>query len=421
MQFMRINYTLLFTIGSLLFFTSSGQAQSEGLTSSPYSLYGIGVFNQNTIGVSSGLGHTGIGYKSAREINNLNPANFALIPQNSFLYDVGVSGQYNKYQNNANEESKKTGNFSNIALAFRLMNNLGIGVSMSPYTDVGYSLIGVRKAIENTENEEFESVLRGIGGLNDIKINLGYGITKKIRVGISASILFGGIEKTEAFAVETSSFLLDKKTNYSGVRFGGGLQYDITKNITAGATLLLPTDVKGKLKRNITKSINGLNVIIEDDVTSTVEDFKLPLEIGFGIGAQLNKNFLITADYKRSSWDDTDQTESIARFSNQDIYGMGVQYIKDPLGFKYIDRIRLRAGVNHDSGYLSINDTKVDGTAFTLGIGLPLSGKSHSLLNISYSYGSKGQMNDVLIKETFHSFKINLSLEDFWFKKRVVF
>ena len=75
---MKINQILFFTITALLAFYQSS-AQSEALTSSPYSLYGLGVINQTSIGKFNGLGYSGIGIKSPYEINNLNPANYALI------------------------------------------------------------------------------------------------------------------------------------------------------------------------------------------------------------------------------------------------------------------------------------------------------------------------------------------------------
>ena len=94
---MKLNKYLM-SVGLVLVYTIA-RSQSEGLTSSPYSLYGLGTINQTSIGRSNGMGHTGIGLKTETEINNLNPSNFALIPQNSFFYDVGMVGEFNTYSN----------------------------------------------------------------------------------------------------------------------------------------------------------------------------------------------------------------------------------------------------------------------------------------------------------------------------------
>lgn len=70
----KIKLSYLTSIVTLIISIHSGYSQSEALTSSPYSLYGLGVINQTSIGKSNALGYTGIGLKTDSEINNLNPA-----------------------------------------------------------------------------------------------------------------------------------------------------------------------------------------------------------------------------------------------------------------------------------------------------------------------------------------------------------
>jgi len=55
--------------------------------------------------------------------------------------------------------------------------------------------------------------------------------------------------------------------------------------------------------------------------------------------------------------------------------------------------------------------------SFSLGVGIPLE-HTKSLLNITYSYGQKGNIGDDFIKENYHKIGINLSLEAIWFVKR---
>ena len=60
---MKINQIIVVTIGAFLGIQQIS-AQSEALTSSPYSLYGLGVINQTSIGKFNSLGYSGIGIKS---------------------------------------------------------------------------------------------------------------------------------------------------------------------------------------------------------------------------------------------------------------------------------------------------------------------------------------------------------------------
>ncbi len=415
----KMNKALFAFFLTLVLPLAPGFAQSEGLTSSPYSLYGLGSVNQTGIGRTNGMGYSGIGLKTEDEIDNLNAANFALIPQNSFFYNVGLKGQYNNYSNKGDSETMTTINFSNLAMAFRIAEGLGAGIVMVPYSDVGYSLVGIQSNIEGT-NETFKSNVTGIGGLSDLRVNLGYRIIEGLRVGASASILFGNIEEEEEFQISNSSFNLSEKTNYTGLRFGLGMQFDLTDNITLGSTVQFPTALKGNLKRSVLKNLDGLDITVEDEEADSTADFNMPFELGLGLSAKIRKSLTLSADYKKNYWDDTGQTENIGSYSDQDIYAIGIEFAKDRTSYKYGDRIQYRAGFNYDTGYLSVNGTKIDGYGLTAGVGFPIGQGQKSMINLSYSYGSKGQIQNILIKENFHLLTLNLSMEDLWFQKRKI-
>ncbi|MCM4162464.1 MULTISPECIES: OmpP1/FadL family transporter [unclassified Arenibacter] len=414
---MKRNKLPLLALFLIFLFAIPALGQSEGLTSSPYSLYGLGVINQTSIGRTNGTGYSGIALKSDTEINNLNPANFALIPQNSFFYDVGLRGKYNNYSNRINDETKTTVNFSNLALAFRIADRLGAGIAIVPYTDVGYTLLGVKTNIEGSE-DTFESNVNGLGGMSDLKLNLGYGITDNLRFGASFSILFGKIEEEESFQVYSSALVSTEDTNYSGTRFGLGLQYDLTNTITIGSTVQFPTRLKGSVRRSVVKSLVGVEIQVEEDESDTVADFKMPLELGVGLSTNFLKFFTLNTDYKKNYWSDTGQAENIGTYMDQDIYAVGLEFVRNANSYKYNQRIRYRSGFNHDSGYLSINGEKIEGHNFTAGIGLPIGRGNNSMINLSYSYGSSGLIENILVKENYHVLTLNLSLEDLWFKKR---
>ena len=284
---------------------------------------------------------------------------------------------------------------------------------------MGYSLLGIQTNIEGS-SEVFESNVTGLGGLNDLRVNIGYGPTEKIRLGFSASLLFGNIEENEFLQVGSGSLEITETANYSGFRFGFGAQLDLTKKITLGSTIQLPVSLTGNLVRSANKTILDSEIVVAEDEGGSVDSFKLPFELGVGLGVQLTDYLTMSADYKRNFWNDTNQTENIGAYQDQDIYALGLEYVKNPMGRKYSERIRLRMGINYDNGYLAINDRKIEGYNFTLGVGLPTGRFANSLLNLSYSYGSKGQIENVLVQENYHVLTLNFSLEDLWFKKRKI-
>lgn len=419
MRFMMKKKTKLLFFVSTCFWVFFGLAQSEGQTSSPYSLYGLGSINQTGIGKVNGMGYTGVGLKTFDEINNLNSANFALIPENSFFYDVGLKGLYNTYSNRSDQESKTTVNFSNLAVAFRIAEKLGAGIVMVPYSDVGYSLVGLQSNIEGT-NETFESNVTGIGGLSDLRLNLGYGLTEALRFGVSASLLFGNVEEEENFQIGTSTFNLTEETNYNGFRLGFGMQFDLLENLTLGSTVQLPTSLNGTLKRSVLKNVDATDVTIEDEESGSIDSFNMPLQVAMGLSYVYKNSLTLSADYKNNFWSNTGQSENLGSYVDQSIFAFGLEYVKKKDSYKYGDRIRYRLGYNYDTGYLAVNGSPISGQALTAGLGIPVGQGQQSTINLSYSYGQQGQVQNVLIKEDYHLLTLNLSLKDAWFQKRKI-
>ena len=254
-----------------------------------------------------------------------------------------------------------------------------------------------------------------------MKFNIGYSFTNKIRFGLTASFLFGNIEENESISLSSSSLSLTETTNYNGVRFGLGAQYDINDKISVGSTVQFPTSLKASLDRTVSKVINSATEIeVETNEYDSASNFDLPLEIGFGFNANVFKSLSFSADYKKNFWDTTNQSELAGTYADQDIFGLGFEYINNNESFKFGDRINYRLGYNYDNGYLKVNNQKIDGYNITAGVGLPISLQSNSIINLSYSYGSKGRVDNVLIKENYHLFTLNMSLEDLWFRKRKI-
>ncbi|MEP5935125.1 MAG: hypothetical protein ABJ218_08395 [Winogradskyella arenosi] len=141
----------------------------------------------------------------------------------------------------------------------------------------------------------------------------------------------------------------------------------------------------------------------------------MPLKLGFGYSTKI-KNLMLTADYNKSFWSTTDQSDAIGDYTDQDIFSLGASYAVDPTSYKYWKRVDFRMGLNYNSGYLKVDDTNIDTYTASIGVGLPI-GK-RSLVNISYALGKKGTTESILIKEYVNTLNINISLSDLWFQKR---
>jgi hypothetical protein len=417
---MKIKYIILTTV-LLIVSQNKVSAQSNALSSSPYSLYGLGTANDISTGKTNGMGRFGFAIPSNSFINNSNPASFGGIPKHSFFYDFGFKTESNNAIEGGNSSSNSTANFSNIGIAFPITEKSGVGVTLIPFTSVGYTISGIETYIEGS-TDIFSTTIYGDGGINNLKLNYGYALTNKFRLGLTFSALFGKISETETNYILTStlnSIIIEDENYYKGVRFGTGFQYDVDAKTSIGGILNFPTVLGGDSEGTTTISTNAVYELIETD--SDLDDFKLPLEVGFGLKTILKDEFTVSLDYKRSFWDATNQMDQTGTFVDQNFFGAGVQFKSAKNQLKFLNRLEYRAGFNYDSGNIEIENTSISNSALNLGIGVPLKRDSNSMINISYSYGSKGTINDGLIKENYHLLSVNLSLEGIWFQKRKIF
>tara|TARA_R110002050_G_scaffold300364_1_gene469428 strand:- start:38082 stop:39332 length:1251 start_codon:yes stop_codon:yes gene_type:complete len=412
-----INKYIIFGALTLVFLVKV-TAQSNALSSSPYSLYGLGLNNETTTGKINGLGGLGIAFPSSSFINNSNPASLGSIQPNSFFYDFGFKAQTNTLSEGGSSSNNIIANFSNIAIAFPITKKSGFGVTLIPLTNVGYSISNIVSNIEGSDNNLFTTDIDGTGGINSLLLNYGYAITNKLRLGISGSVLFGQIKQTETDYLPYNTFIIDDVTNYSGFRAGTGIQYDVFKNLSLGATINFPTSLDGSKSSTTTLYNSTSTTDLSENSESNIDDFKLPLEVAFGIKTSFKDYFTFNLDYKKSYWEDTNQTDKIGTYMNQDFVGLGLQYAANKRISNFFNNLEYRAGFNYNNGNLEVNKQRIKSSAFNIGIGIPLNNGTNSMINLGYTYGNKGQITNGLIKENYHLFSINLSLEGIWFQKR---
>ncbi|MFD2541442.1 hypothetical protein ACFSSB_03860 [Lacinutrix gracilariae] len=390
-----------------------GYAQTNNLTSSPYSLFGLGVESNSNTGRSSGLGKTGISLDASGGVNLYNPASFVTLKENEFVLDFGGSAELIDLSvGNLNEQSTTT-TFTNISLGFNYNGKYGMGLTLKPATTVGYSLIGLQSNIEGSD-EEFITNIEGSGGLNELRLDYGRKMNNNLNLGIKTSYLFGKITESESINTSDSYLNISEKNYYSGFQIGLGLQYKLLKKHNLGFTLDFPTVLKGSKDVTIGKYSNFAYAVLEQTTGEDIDDFYLPLKLGFGYSAYF-KNLLLTADYNKKFWSATNQEDALGDYVDQNIFSLGASYTINPKSQKYFNRVNYRFGLNYNTGYLKVEDKNIDSYAASIGFGLPL-GK-RSLINISYSLEKKGTTESILIEEYINTLNINISLSDLWFQK----
>ncbi len=105
-------------------------------------------------------------------------------------------------------------------------------------------------------------------------------------------------------------------------------------------------------------------------------------------------------------------------YVNQDKFALGFSFSKPKNVRSYFDRIKYATGFNYDTGFLEVDNKRINNMSLSLGVSLPVENRTFSALNVTYSYGQKGSISNGLIKENYHKISVNLSLDGIWFVKR---
>ncbi|MTH16189.1 aromatic hydrocarbon degradation protein [Flavobacterium sp. LC2016-01] len=389
---------------------------SQSISSSPYSLYGVGSVYESDFGILPSIGSSGMALPSTTFINNLNPASLGFMSLNHFMFDIGGNAIATTYQSSSREEKRNNFQFSHMAFAFPVTKNSGFSLALRPYSSGTFKISNLKLPIENSL-EYYYLTAAGSGGLNNFDFSYGYRFGKKLSLGFSGSVLFGNIADVRSFLVENTLTTITKKTSYNGLRATLGVQYKIDSTFTIAPVIKLPAQIKASKVQSVQVIADEVTTKIETDVASDIDDFYMPLEIGVGFSKRFKNNLNMTLDYERSFWNSTNQAELYGNFVDQDRFALGFTYKAKKDYRKYWDRVQYAMGANFDNGYLEVDGKRVNNAAVSIGLSLPIE-NTLTTLNISYSYGQKGRIANDLIKENYHKLSLNLSLDGIWFVKR---
>ncbi len=391
---------------------------SQSISSSPYSLYGVGSLYDSDFGYLPSIGSSGIALPSDTFINNLNPASLGFMYQNHFLFDIGGKAIATTYQSSSRKESRNNFQFSHLAFAFPVTKKSAFSFSLRPYSSSTFKISNLKLPIMDGQ-EYYYLTAEGSGGLNNLDFSYGYRLGKKLTLGVTATVLFGNTIDDRAFLIGNTITTIHKKTDYNGVRATLGAQYKIDSTFTIGTTFKVPSRINASKVQSVASIADEVESTVESETSSDTDDYYMPLEMGIGISKRFKNNLNLTLDYERSLWENTNQSDLYGNFVNQDRFAAGLTYSSKKNPRKYWDRVGYAAGISYDTGYLKVDANRVHNASFSIGLNLPID-NTFSSLNVSYSYGQKGRIANDLIKENYHKISLNLSLDGIWFVKRKI-
>ena len=157
---LRINKVVI--ISFLIFTQWLSWAQNN--TNSPYTRFGYGELADRSFGAGRAMGGVGIGLRSSKQINPMNPASYSCMDTLTFLFDFGASGQVSWFYDGTNKQRQLNGNVEYIALQFPITRRLAVSVGLLPFSHVGYEFGETRTENGLSWGESFS----GSGSLSDL-------------------------------------------------------------------------------------------------------------------------------------------------------------------------------------------------------------------------------------------------------------
>lgn len=408
-------------------FTASSQSSSIN-TFSPYTFMGIGELSTPGTSYIRSMGGAGIAFRSPWMINYMNPASHSAATPKSFLLNFGMEGSSYYLKSSEKKSSHNTFNVRDVAIRFPLAKGLGMGLSVTPYSSVGYRVQSTEFPAPNFD--QVKRTYTGEGGVSQIKIGLGGIIFKNFSIGADMAYYVGSINRYFNTTITANNSqgpynptTVSQTEHVSKILANFGLQYNVIAKpehlLTIGATYQMGGNLNSKVNRFIPSNDIFQNVVQD---TSYRSDFELPNTFGLGVYYH-NEKLSIGADYSFEKWDginNSSQTDELT-FLNRNTYKLGAQYTPNRGDIRrFYNRWTYRAGLRYSNHYMQIQGHKMEDKAVTIGIGIPIKMSGMSNINVGMEVGALGTTNYGLIKQRYVKFSIGLSLfgEDYWFVKQ---
>lgn len=407
-------------------------ANAQSGTNSPYSQYGLGVLSDQSQGFNRGMNGLGLGLRSGKNVNVLNPASYSSVDSMTMLVDAGLSGQITNFKEGEMKVNANNANFEYVVASFRLAKNFGLGLGVIPFTNIGYNY-SVSRKIENASLISTET-FSGNGGLHQAFAGLGYKFGSRLSLGFNASYLWGTYEKkiqnssSESYA-STISKTYSATVNSYKLDLGVQWEQPVTSKdtLTFGATYGIGHNL-GANPQVITSNRNSMTGVSTENTSEVADGLSIPHSFGFGLAFRHMKKYTLGLDYSLQMWGSLDYPEMNNATGKYEMKSgllcdrhkvtLGGEWVPNSMGQNFFGRIHYRAGVSYATPYYKVNS--MDGPkeiSVSAGFGIPiLNAREHrSILNISAQWVHSSAKE--LITENTFRINIGLTFNERWFMK----
>lgn len=427
------------TLATAILLLSASVAMAQSSTDSPYSQFALGMQADQSSGFNRGMNGAGVALHEHNQVNYLNPASYAYIDSLSFIFDVGMSGQFTNFKENGVKKNDRSASFEHVMAAFRLRKHLGLSFGLIPYTNVGYSYSNTSK-LNDPNNTSSVNTYSGSGGLHQVYLGLGWSPFKGLSIGVNGSYLYGGINRSVVNSFSNSSVnTLSRQysADAKSYKLDIGAQYTFSLSKKDEFTIAANYSPGHKIGGDPTMLLISSNS--QTSVRDTVAypgknqpklELEIPTTVAIGLLYNHDNRLKIAADYTLQRWSDvkepevhtengnTTYTYGSGQFKNHHKAVIGVDYCPGERSRRFLDRVHYNAGVGYATPYyyISGHDGPKEMSA-SVGFGIPIinSWNNRSMLNISAQWVRQSAKNFI----TDNTFRINVGItfNERWFAK----
>lgn len=429
------------------------QTNAQNLGNSPYSTYGIGDLNPTGLIRNIGMGNTGISNGHSEFINIMNPA---LLPvskgnnRDSTLKFTMMDFSLNMVGRNLKQgdQSQKSGgvNLAYVNFLFPLGKHWSTAVGLRPYASVlnkFQSLTNFKDVTTGAINDSTTKLIEYFsrGSINQVSVDNGFDISKKVSLGLHFAYLFGSVEhrNTAFFPKNTSTFNQNKiganyRDYFTAFEFKPGIAYRIQLKDTAGLGSGVFFNmgatynqlVKGRGKRTTDLVFIGPSdgqLVLSDSLRKTrYYGIDLPGEVAGGISFERPGKWTVAADFTYATWSVYKDIYEQKFLKNSYSIAVGGEW--KPAKTVTLRSPEYRAGFTYAKSPVAINGTQLDDISMSFGTSVPIGRKDArykskplNKLNAALVLGTRGTSNLNMVKEQYMKIYFGIVIQDKWFQR----
>jgi len=386
---------------------------------SPYSILGIGDVDTKDYGRYFSSGNASLARRDAGSYNFSNPGSLTSLTFKTIHFDIAMRGKVSTFSSiDADTITSATKDFiiKRITMAFKVNNKTGIAFGLRPYSSVNYKFQHDQAILDG--NTSYMKSIEGNGGINQVYFSSGIALNKRLSAGITASWLFGSLQKTTNYSGSSIALNITKLEThaYHGGLFQGAFQYYSLPGKTwkhqFGITGSISTGLAGDQTTEYTED----EVSIKTN-TETGRKFKLPLSVGIGYSAVRDDKLTLSIEGNYYHWpyQKVEYTNSYTYPAFRFSAGMDYSFKKKLPDF-VLDKGYVSWGINIENSYLRVKKNKLWDYSFSLGGGMHITRQISVYTGIEF--GKKGNKALEQIQENYTQCILGVTLKDIWLGKR---